>query len=326
MTFLQPFILWGLPLALLPLLIHLLNRMRYRTTRWAAMSFLFSANRASTRWAKLRQFLILACRVLALLALILAVARPLAGGWLGWALSPSPDVILILLDRSASMEMHDSANTTTRREQALRALASAAGTYAERSRFVLIENALRKPHEIANPSVLPQLPMTGATDTTADIPAMLDIAADWLAHNKTGLSEIWIASDLQRTNWQAESSRWPPLATRLAALPQGVRVRLLALTQTSGQNNSVSITELRRRDRAGQPQLDLTLDIERAETAPASLPVTITLNDTRSNFDVALQGQSTRIHRVLPLDAARGETGWGKIEIPADANARDNTS
>jgi len=46
--------------------------MRYRTQRWAAMSFLFSANRASTRYAKLRQFLILACRVLALLALILA--------------------------------------------------------------------------------------------------------------------------------------------------------------------------------------------------------------------------------------------------------------
>src|ERR1700722_12373733 len=149
MTFLQPFILWGLPLALLPVLIHLLNRMRYRTQRWAAMSFLFSANRASTRYAKLRQFLLLACRMLALLALILAIARPLAGGWLGWALSPSPDVILVLLDRSASMETHDATNSLTRREQALRAIAGAAAPFADRSRFVLMENVLRKPQEIA---------------------------------------------------------------------------------------------------------------------------------------------------------------------------------
>src|SRR5438105_8139472 len=178
MTFLQPFILWGLPLALLPLIIHLLNRMRYRTRRWAAMSFLFSANRASTRWAKLRQFLILACRVLAIAALVLAIARPLAGGWIGWALSPSPDVILVLLDRSASMETKDATNTATRREQALRALAAAANTYAERSHFVLFENALRKPQEIANPQLLPQLAMTGPTDTAADLPAMLDATAD----------------------------------------------------------------------------------------------------------------------------------------------------
>src|SRR5438132_14401197 len=84
MTFLQPFILWGLPLALLPLVIHLLNRMRYRSIHWAAMSFLLSASRASTRYAKLRQILVLLCRIGALLALVFAVARPLAGGWLGW--------------------------------------------------------------------------------------------------------------------------------------------------------------------------------------------------------------------------------------------------
>src|SRR5258707_12013904 len=104
MTFLQPFILWALPLVLLPVIIHLLNRMRHRTQPWAAMRFLISATRSSVSNAKLRQFLILLCRVMAVAALILFLARPLAGGWLGWALSPAPDVIVMLLDRSASME------------------------------------------------------------------------------------------------------------------------------------------------------------------------------------------------------------------------------
>src|SRR5678815_2320844 len=104
MTFLQSFILWGLPLLLLPIIIHLVNRMRHRTVPWAAMRFLLKATQSSTSHAKLRQFLILALRTLAVIALILFLARPLAGGWLGWALAPAPDSILLLLDRSASME------------------------------------------------------------------------------------------------------------------------------------------------------------------------------------------------------------------------------
>src|SRR5271155_1869287 len=104
MTFLQPWVLLGLPLVFLPIIIHLLNRLRHRPKPWAAMRFLLSATRSSTSHAKLRQFLILLCRVLAVAMLVLFLARPLAGGWLGWALSPAPDAILLLLDHSASME------------------------------------------------------------------------------------------------------------------------------------------------------------------------------------------------------------------------------
>ena len=103
MTFLQPWILWGLPLILIPVLIHLINRMRHRPQRWAAMQFLLAANRTSTSHAKLRQILVMLFRMLAVLMLVLFLSRPLAGGWLGWALSSAPDAILILLDRSASM-------------------------------------------------------------------------------------------------------------------------------------------------------------------------------------------------------------------------------
>ncbi|MBP6785194.1 MAG: BatA domain-containing protein, partial [Verrucomicrobiales bacterium] len=36
MSFLQPILLVGLPLALLPVIIHLINQHRHRTVRWAA--------------------------------------------------------------------------------------------------------------------------------------------------------------------------------------------------------------------------------------------------------------------------------------------------
>ena len=48
MIFFQKFILWGLPLVLLPVIIHLINRMRHKPKQWAAMQFLLAATRSST--------------------------------------------------------------------------------------------------------------------------------------------------------------------------------------------------------------------------------------------------------------------------------------
>ncbi|MDX9981164.1 MAG: BatA domain-containing protein, partial [Lentisphaeria bacterium] len=77
MTFLQPILLWGLLAAATPILIHFVNRMRHRPMPWGAMLFLARARRSSTKFAKLRRFLILACRALALAMVALLLSRPL---------------------------------------------------------------------------------------------------------------------------------------------------------------------------------------------------------------------------------------------------------
>ena len=74
--------------------------------------------------SRLRQILILALRVLAVAAIILVVGRPLAGGWLGLT-GGAPDTVLILLDRSASMEQKDLATGVSKRLAGLRKLAKA---------------------------------------------------------------------------------------------------------------------------------------------------------------------------------------------------------
>jgi len=292
---------------------------------WAATSFLFSANRASTRYARVRQLLLLACRVLALLAMVLAVARPLAGGWAGWVLSTSPDVVLILIDRSASMEARDALTGVTRRQQALDEVAAAAAAYGGRTRCVLIESVLRTPREVPQPGLLPRLPSLGPTDTAADMPALFDAAATWLAHNRAGLAEVWIASDLQRSNWQPSSPRWRAAAARIAALPERVRVRLLALSSRAAPNASVTLVSAVRRAHAATPSLDVTFDLNRSESMPATLPLSITLDGVRSHLDVPVGGSITRVHRSLPLDPAR-DSGSGSIQLPPDGNARDNAA
>ncbi|MGO8698382.1 MAG: BatA domain-containing protein [Limisphaerales bacterium] len=324
MTFLQPFVLFGLPLVLTPVIIHLLNRLRHRPKPWAAMRFLVSATRSTTARSKLRQFLILACRVLAVAALIFFVARPLAGGWLGWALSSAPDAILILLDRSASMETQN--NGTSRRQEAIQMLTQAAGQFEETSHLILIDSVTRAPQEISRATNLAQLPITGPSDTAADLPAMLRAAFDWLVENRAGSAEIWIASDNQRSNWLPDDSRWKNLLAQFGGLSQKVRVRLLDLGQTTAAPNaSISIRELLRRPRGDGSELQVTLDLERNRNTAATLPVTLTLDGGRSETDIKLDGPALRWRHRIDLGNRR-EGGWGSFALSGDANLHDNTA
>lgn len=325
MTFLQPFILLGLPLILLPVVIHLLNRLRHRPQPWAAMRFLLTATRSSTGHAKLRQFLILLFRVLALLTLLLFLARPLAGGWLGWALAPAPDAIVILLDRSASMETKLSGATMTRRQQALKLLSEAGKEFEESSHLILIDSALRAPQEIKQAASLTDSPLTGPTDTAADMPALFQSAVNWLIENKAGTAELWVASDLQRGNWQPEDSRWKNVIAQLEALPQKVRVRLLKVGEPRDGNASVSLREVSRRQRGEKGEVLLAVDFQRAGGAGEPLPVGLTLDGVKTSVEVALEGQALRWRHRAEL-GARKNAGWGMLELPADLNARDNTA
>lgn len=326
MTFLQPFILWGLPLVLLPIIIHLLNRMRHRPQPWAAMRFLVSATRSSVNNARLRQWLILALRVLAVLMLVLFVSRPLAGGWLGWALSPAPDAILILLDRSASMETRTTGTTVTRREQALRSLVQAAEEFQESSHILLIDSATRAPHEIRRASTLLDPLLTGPTDTAADIPGLLNAGLAWLIENRAGTAELWIASDLQASNWQPDDSRWPTLISQLQALPQRVRIRLLALDQPGEFNRSVSLKEMVRRPRGRESELQFAVDLQESARKAEPFPIAFNLDGARTQKELALDGQTFRWRHNVKLEGAAGKSGWGSFELPADGNPRDNAA
>jgi hypothetical protein len=323
MQFLQPILLWGLPLLLLPVIIHLLNRLRHRSHPWAAMRFLVAATRSSVSNTKLRQLLILLFRMAMVAALCLFLARPLAGGWMGWAVSSAPDAIVILLDRSASMEIK--AGGVSKREQAIRLLAEAAGEFEESSHLVLIDSATLVAAEAGRATNLMRLPAAGPTDTAADVPALLRAAFNWLIENRAGSAELWIASDAQRSNWHPEDPRWKDVAGQLGSLSQKVRVRLLVLSQPADANASISLQEVARRSQGEKSELQFVLDLQRNRPANTSLPVTLTLDGAQTQTPVAFEGQSLRWRRRVDL-GAHPAGGWGSFSLPADANARDNTA
>ena len=77
--FANPALLWGTALASVPLLIHLLNRQRYKPMPWAAMRFVLAAYRRTRRRVELENLLLLLLRMAAVALLALAVARPFSG-------------------------------------------------------------------------------------------------------------------------------------------------------------------------------------------------------------------------------------------------------
>ena len=107
--------LYGLFAAAIPVIIHLLNRRRHRTIKWAAMQFLLKAAQESRGKKRLKHILILACRALAIATLIFAIARPYVSGLIGWV-GGKVDTVTLILDRSASMELRTTEGGESLRE------------------------------------------------------------------------------------------------------------------------------------------------------------------------------------------------------------------
>ena len=327
MSFLQPILLIALPLALLPVIIHLIHLHRRRAVRWAATMFLRAAQRMNQGLSRLRQYLILALRVLALAALILMAGRPLAGGLLGLT-GGAPDTVLLLIDRSASMEQQNLATGLSKRAAGLASLAGAIDeAYGTRSRLVVIDSASLTPQEIADADALRALPSLAATATSADIPALLQAALDHVTANQTGRTDLWLLSDLRQNDWDATGGRWEALRTGFAALP-GTRFHLLSYPEPAADNLTLQVERaLRRGKGSGASELLLDLRLTRAggpPERPLDIPLRVTLNGVSSTLNVTLKEKELLLQgQGFPLDQTT-PTGWGLLELPADSNPADN--
>ncbi|MDF1861788.1 MAG: BatA domain-containing protein [Verrucomicrobiales bacterium] len=327
MSFLQPILLIGLPLALLPIVIHLINQHRHRTVQWAAMMFLLDAKKMTKGMARLRQILILAMRVIAVMALLFAASRPLAGGWLALT-GGKADTVLILLDRSASMEQQNLETGLSKRGAALDKISDLIEKTGKGSEIILIDSATLTPTQVASAAALTDLPQTFSTSTGGNIPALFEKALEYLATDESGRTDIWLASDLRQSDWQTGSGQWQTIRSELSA-KETVRLFLLTYPRAGTRNLSISATNVERRRTPQGFQLVMDLTIRRQSENSAddtTVPVEFTINGTRTVEEMKISGEEmVRLGHVMPLGKADGR-GWGRIDLPADDNPADNTA
>lgn len=342
MSFLQPLLLFGLPLALLPILIHLINQHRHRTVPWAATMFLLNARKLTRGIARLRQLLILAFRVLAVLTLLFAASRPLAGGWLGMA-GGKADTILLLLDRSASMEMQNLETGESKRSTALARIGELIETTGGSTELVLIDSATLRPLPVTDIEALEDLPQAQPTATAASIPDLLSAGIEYLLTDESGRTDIWLASDLRQSDWNPSSGQWQTIRSELAPRDT-VRLFLLTFPESAEGNLSVSVDQVRRLETPEGPRLVMDLYLRKSFAAEAAasgggepgatdfgsdssevtVPVEITINGTRTVEEMSFAGtELNQLGYSLPLGPGDSR-GWGRISLPADDNPSDN--
>ena len=334
MNFIQPWMLLALPLVVVPIIIHLVNQRRFQTVPWAAMMFLMQASRMSAGYTKLRQWLILLMRALAVACLIFFTSRPLASGLIGLLGSRSSEVAIVLLDRSPSMQETQAGSGATKLQGALQQLSGTLKTLGVQ-RVVVFDTASEKPIEFESPGAMVSDPSLVANGLTSDIPGMLERALLYVKNNRTGNVNVWICSDMRESDWRSRDGRWAADREGFISLPQEVRFQVLDLGAASTENRSIRILSAKRVKGPQGVELSLSFRIERTlgSGAPTALqiPVEIEVGGARSVVNIDLQSESAEVndYRIAlssENDNAGLDKGWGLVRCPGDTNPADNTS
>jgi hypothetical protein len=108
LTFLNPFVLFGLAAAAIPIVLHIFNLRKLQTIEFSTLSFLKELQKTKIRRLKFRQLLLLFLRTLLVILIVLAFSRPTTKGSLpGGLAEQAKTTAVILFDDSQSMTAND---------------------------------------------------------------------------------------------------------------------------------------------------------------------------------------------------------------------------
>jgi hypothetical protein len=339
MTFLQPWLLIGLPLLAIPIIIHLVHLRRHQTIPWAAMRFLLAATQMASGLSKLKQYLILAMRTLAVAALVFFTARPLASGISGWLAGDSNQLSILIVDRSPSMQLRIGPAGETKQEVAMQRVSEWIET-AGRQRVVCFTTGREKPIEYPTQESMIGDPRLQPCALSTNVPALLDKAREYVEQNGVARATIWVCSDFRESDWRSKDPGWSAVRDGFSRTSADVTFQLLDLTSTVA-NRSIHLTEAIQVTGEQGEELQLSFKVTSQSTDATAQTETVSveleIGEARSVIPLELTGGTGEVKRyAVPLKASGvktidpntqdGKMGWGAVRIPADANESDNVA
>ncbi|QDV30714.1 hypothetical protein Spb1_26480 [Planctopirus ephydatiae] len=321
--------LMGAGLIAVPLIIHLINRVRYRRVQFAAMEFLLQAEQRNRQRLLIEQLLLLLLRTLIVLALLLLIAR--------LVLDPSQFALFRESRTHHVVLVDDSASTRERRGETtawaeglgvIRKLAAEGARRPQTQRLtVLLASRPDKPlltDRDVNQPLVEELasrldPVSfKPTHQRVDFLKGIQSASDLLLADKAGVRELHVISDYRSRDWNDQK----PLAQAMETLAEAdVGIHLIRTTPQAGPN--LAITRL---DGA-------------VSTAAAGVPLRLTagitnfgtevVTDVRASiYDNGVKTPTTVIFdRIEPgtevlheVDLQFPSPGYRRVEIRLDAD------
>lgn len=326
MNFLNPLFLFGLSAAALPVLIHLFTRRKPREVRFPSLEFLAEVNQSEIRRLRIKQWLLLALRTLAVALLALAMARPsLQGGPHGGAAS----TLIALVDVSGSMGAPDGEGrplTATAR----RAVESLLATMGAADEMLLVPYD-RTPRALSESPIAESGRLRAAAQALVPSAAStahraaLETAARALKESRALNREVFWISDFQRTGFAADGLVLPPGpwdAARTYLIPLAPRGRANAALTGAGLAPSA--------DPTAPPALEVTATAFDAVSGTGTQDFALEARELagadgtvralgRGFVALGARGES---HTLVPLD--RLPEDGGEVLLPDDALALDN--
>ena len=199
--FLHPLYLFGLAAASLPILIHLLNRRRLKRIRFPAVRFVLLSQKRISRSYRLRHWLLLALRTLAVILLALLLANPIFQTGAGLFAGSGPVSLVILLDNSLSMTWSGDGNGFKQAEEAARLLISSLND-GDRAALIPTNISAKERFRLKGEKevLLKELDRIEIADGTANFAVALGKAYE-LLNEPASQKEIRLISDLGLTGW-----------------------------------------------------------------------------------------------------------------------------
>jgi hypothetical protein len=295
-TFLAPlYLLLGGAVAV-PLLIHLLRRRIGLRVEFPAARYLLRAERENSRTLKIRNLLLMLLRILALLAIVVAAARPVAR-WLGGGHAPT--AVAIVLDNSLSSSAVVNGRPLLDQFKAMARDVISGATTADRLWLVTIDGHVRGGAASVLRDEINRLePIAGAGEPAT----ALTRAATVIRGAGLEARQVAVLTDGQRSEWDKLSSIGD------------AQLLVYAPSATPPSNRAVTLAEAR--PIRWTPRGTVAARIQSHDSA---------------TYRVSLNGRTFARGSAAPNEevivrAAPPERGWvaGTVEIEADELAADN--
>lgn len=336
MTFLNLFFLWGLPLLSVPVAIHLLSRRRQAVVKWGAMQFLTTSSIRRRKIWRVDDLLLMLLRTLAVLALVMALARPLWQGW-GTHGGSGRDIVLVC---DVSMSMGRSWQGETSFDHLLRRAESLLAHAGEGDTIRGMVTIGRGEWLASDPAVasaenkrllLEALKGIGTTESSANWHSCLNYAIHLAPPAGANARLIVVLTDGQATGWQQEDQPgWAKL--RQAANESGIptAIEIYNVDDQSFAASNLAVDQLstpRHLLAVGEP---CVLEAEVRNYGHVTIPqcsLKWTLDDTdigSSSLSSLAAGQSTKVN----FRHTAGQPGISRLTCRidlADDLAADNS-
>lgn len=313
-SFSSPYFLYALALAGLPVLIHFLTRPKPRVIRYPTFHLLVEAGGGKQALHRLRTFLLLAARVLAIAALVFIFADPRLEHRSGQVSGETKvKKVALLLDASMSMTgvrngVSLFAETKARAAEILRHLDSESPVtiILIKSRPEQLLPALSRNHNALHQQLANATPTLEKGNPTA----ALDLASQLL----DGGGKVYILSDFQRSDWSS------------VTFPENKNLSIILHPMVTTGINNVGIVDLKKspvKPVVNEP-VELSCTLFNATAVSRSETVHFDLPGISGSTDVKLQpfGAGTASYTVSMPE--KGCT-TGSIRLNPDNMEADNS-